>query len=234
MNVDGADRPEAGPDAGERPASGVDDRLRAVVLAVAGLVALAGGGWWWQAQAPVAGPVAGAPGVAPQAGATPAARVRAVVPEGAGRPTVFRVDPSSGAMFRADPSGGVTFRLDGDVPEPRRALEGLLDERARGGGLDSRPGTVWTVRAALGPAQGLVRDASAVPGADYLLQYRCRGPGELRIVIVGARAAGPLTSACDGSVTSVGIVGRGGPLKVSLSSANAEPLRVEAQLVAAH
>ncbi|SCL60838.1 hypothetical protein [Micromonospora peucetia] len=237
MNVDVADRPESGPDAGEHATPvGADDRLRTAVLAMVGLAALVGGGWWWQAEAPRTGPVATVPSAAPEVGARlgapPEARVRFVVPEGSGRPVSFWVDPSSGAAYRTDPNTGATVRTDVDVREPRRLLAGLLDERARTRRLDSYPDPVWTAQAVLSPPQGLVRHAAAEGGARHLLQYRCVGPGELLIVIDGARAADPITSACDGSVHSTEVVGRGGPFQVSLSSANAERLRVEAQLVA--
>jgi hypothetical protein len=239
MDVDAADRPESGPDAGEHATPvGADDRLRTAVLVVVGLAALVGGGWWWQAEAPRTGPVTATPSAGPGAGARldapPEAHVRFVVPEGSGRPTSFwLVDPSSGAAFRTDPTTGTTtVRMDVDVPEPRRLLDRLLDERARGGTLDSYPDPVWTARAVLSRAEGLVRQASAESGVRHLLQYRCVGPGRLLIVIDGARAADPITSACDGSVTSTEVIGRGGPFRVSLSSANAERLRVEAQLVA--
>ncbi|MGK5518447.1 hypothetical protein ACSNN9_03735 [Micromonospora sp. URMC 107] len=247
MDADAADRPESGPDAGEHATPvGADDRLRIAVLAVAGLAALVGGGWWWQAEAPRTGPVGVASSAAPRVGGgSAAARVQAVPPEGPVRASSFwLVDPKTGDATRTDPRSGLTFRVDprnGDAvradvgpagPDARRFMDGRLDEAARGSRLDPFPDTVWSAQGRLGPAEGLVKHASAEGGARHLLQFRCVGPGELLIVIDGARAADPITSACDGSVTSTAVTGRGGPFQVSLSSANAEPLRVEAQLVA--
>ncbi|MGN9766873.1 hypothetical protein ACTMS2_17150 [Micromonospora sp. SD12] len=249
MDADVADRPESGPDPGERatPAA-TDDRLHGAVLAVAGLAALVGGGWWWQAEAPRTDPVPAASSVLAPAdrallGVPPDASVRFTVPRGSDGPVSVWVDPRNGAAFRADPRNGAAFRTDPrsgarvrvDVadPEPRRAGDGWRQEGGgRRSGLDSFPGTLWTARALLSPGEGLVKQASAEGGARHLLQYRCVGPGELLIVVEGAWAADPITSACDGSMTSTEVTGRGGPFQVSLSSANAEPLRVEAQLVA--
>ncbi|MEU4383176.1 hypothetical protein [Micromonospora echinofusca] len=252
MDADAADRPESAPDPGEQATpGGTDDRLRGVVLAVAGLAALVGGGWWWQAEAPRTDPVpAASSNVAPadraRLGVSSQAGARVMVTDGAGGITnVWVVDPAtgavvgtapgSGATFRTDPRGGDALRVDvrpGGPDDSRRLMDERLDGAVRRGGLDSFPGTLWTARALLGPGKGLVKQASAEGGARHLLQYRCVGPGELLIVVEGAWAADPITSACDGSVTFTEVTGRGGPFQVSLSSANAEPLRVEAQLVA--
>ncbi|MEH0969757.1 hypothetical protein V6U77_01260 [Micromonospora sp. CPCC 205546] len=246
MDADAADRPDAREHA--TPA-GSDDRLRTAVLAVAGLAALIGGGWWWQAEAPGTGPVGSASSAAPGAGGgtdgSAAARVHVVSPPGPANSRSFwlvdpqtgdatRTDPRSGLIFRVDPGSGTAVRVDvgPGAPDARRRTERGLDEAARRGGLDRLPDTVWTAWGLLRSTEGLVKHASAEGGARHSLQFRCVGPGELLIVIDGARAADPITSACDGSVTSTEVTGRGGPFQVSLSSANAEPLRVEAQLVA--
>lgn len=219
MDAEAADRPGRLPDAGEHATPvGVDDRLRTTVLAVATLAALVGGGWWWQAHPPRTGPVATAPSAAPDA------PLRLVVPAQSDRGATFRVDPSTGAAFRVD--------MAPEGPDPRRLIEGRLDEAARRSSLGSFPGTIWTTRVRLDGTQGHVQRAFAEGGVRHLLQYRCVGPGELLVVVDGARAADPITSACDGSVTSTEVTGTGGPFQVSLASANAEPLRVEAQLVA--
>ncbi|SCL62591.1 hypothetical protein GA0070606_3648 [Micromonospora citrea] len=220
MDAEAAGRPGRVPGAGEHGTPvGADDRWRTAVLAVAALAALAGGGWWWQSEAPPVGPVVTGPS------ASPGPRSGLAVPAQSERGATFRVDPGTGAAFRVDvvPGG----------PDPRSLMEGRLDEAARRGGLGSLPGAVWTSRARLDGTQGHVRQAFAEEGARHLLRYRCLGPGELLLVVDGARAADPITSACDGSVTSTEITGSGGPFRVSLTSANAEPLRVEAQLVAA-
>ncbi|MFV2113445.1 hypothetical protein ACFHW0_14040 [Micromonospora sp. LOL_025] len=251
MDADAAGRPESGPGAGENTTgAGADERVRVVVLAVAGLAALVGGGWWWQAEAPRTDPVPDASSVAPadrvRPGFSSQARARLMVTEGAGGVTdVWVIDPATGAVVGTAPGGGSTVRtgprggdaLEVDVrpggpDDPRRLVDERLDGAARRGRLASFPGTLWTARAELSPAEGLVKRASAEGGARHLLQYRCVGPGELLIVVEGAWAADPITSACDGSVTSTEVTGRGGAFQVSLSSANAEPLRVEAQLVA--
>ncbi|MBQ1072395.1 hypothetical protein KBX06_04320 [Micromonospora sp. C31] len=251
MDADAADRPESGPDPGgqaTRGGAGVD-RLRTVVLAVAGLAALIGGGWWWQVEAPRTGPVGAASSAAPRVGngadGPAAARARAVSPEGPGRSSSFwLVDPGTGEATRTDPRSGLVFRVDpgsGDAVrvdvgpggrDARRRMEQGLDEVTRHSGLARLPDTVWTARGLLRSTEGLVKRASAEGGARHSLQFRCVGPGELLIVIDGARAADPITSACDGSVTATEVTGQGGLFQVSLSSANAEPLRVEAQLVA--
>ncbi|MFG1756022.1 hypothetical protein [Micromonospora echinofusca] len=239
MDADAADRPESGPDPGRQATpGGPDDRLRGAVLAVAGLAALVGGGWWWQAEAPRNGPVpAASSNLAPAdralLGVRPDASIRFTVPRGSDGPVSVWVDPRNGSTFRTDPRSGARVRVDVADPEPRRVGDGWRREGGgRRGGLDSFPGTLWTARSLLGPGEGLVKQASAEGGARHLLQYRCVGPGELLIVVEGAWAADPITSACDGSMTSTEVTGRGGPFQVSLSSANAEPLRVEAQLVA--
>ncbi|MGC5331335.1 hypothetical protein [Micromonospora sp. DT62] len=244
MDADAADRPETGPDAGGQTAGvGADDRLRGAVLAAAGLAALAGGAWWWQAEAPHTGPVGVVSSAAPQAGVRFGARAQPVAPDGARTSSFWLVDPKTGGTVRTDPDSSVTFRVDprsgdavrvdvGPGSDARRLIDDRLDEAARRSGLDRFPDAVWTARAVLSPGAGLVKQASAEGGARHLLQFRCVGPGELLIVVDGARAADPITSACDGSVTSTEVTGRGGPFQVSLSSANAEPLRVEAQLVA--
>ncbi|MGW4502049.1 hypothetical protein ACWENR_25990 [Micromonospora sp. NPDC004336] len=215
-----ADRPGRVPDAGEHgDPVGADDRWRTAVLAVAALAALVGGGWWWQSAAPRTGPVATAPSASPEP------RLGLAVPAQSARGAAFRVDPNTGAAFRVDVGPGGA--------DPRSVPQGRLDGAARGGSLGDVPGAVWTTRARLDGTQGHVRQAFAEAGARHLLRYRCLGPGELLVVVDGARAADPITSACDGSVTATEVTGSGGPFQVSLSSANAEPLRVEAQLVAA-
>ncbi|MCM0678456.1 hypothetical protein NCC78_27830 [Micromonospora phytophila] len=229
MDADAADRPPAGPadrpwadEAADGPRVGVDraagDRLRAGVLFGSALVALVAGGLWWQTSAPVTGPL-------PAATPSPQSETRfRSVPEGSEDGVIFRVDPETGAAFRVD--------VDRGGADPRRLMEQMLDEEASSGRLDSFPDTVWTQRADLAPERGVVRQAAAEAGARHLLQYRCTGPGELLVVIDGARAADPFTSACDGSVTSTEVTAAGGSFQVALSTANAGPLRVEAQLVA--
>ncbi|PZF94961.1 hypothetical protein [Micromonospora deserti] len=206
-------RADQTPTGAEGPPAG--DRLAGGLLGVVALVAVAAGGWWWQANAPATGPVAGAPSAAPQTG-------DGFVPGSSARGASFRVDPRTGAAFRVDPRDRV--RID----------PGTGGEAAGGrrGGLDSFADTIWRERATLTAQDGVFRQAGGGYGARYLLQYRCWGPGELLVVIVGGRSAAPLTSGCDGSVTSTEVTGVGRPVEVGLSTAGAEPVRVEAQLVA--
>ncbi|NJP35782.1 hypothetical protein [Micromonospora thermarum] len=92
---------------------------------------------------------------------------------------------------------------------------------------------VWRSRATITPGDGLIRRSYARDGDRYLLQFRCTGPGELLIVIDGARYAGPMTSGCGGPVTTATeVTGVGGPVQISLSTVNDQPVRVAAQLVA--
>ncbi|MER7459712.1 hypothetical protein [Micromonospora sp. NPDC126480] len=92
---------------------------------------------------------------------------------------------------------------------------------------------IWSDRATITPRDGLVRRSSrAENGARHVLRFSCTGPGELLVVVDGARYAGPLTSGCGGAVTTATeMTGAGEPIQVSFSTVNDQPLRVEAQLV---
>ncbi|MER7419348.1 hypothetical protein ABT346_21635 [Micromonospora peucetia] len=257
MDAEAAGWPGNGPDAGEHGTPvGADDRLRTAVLAVVGLAVLVGGGWWWQAEAPRTGPLAATPSPTPEAvrPAAPAdARLQVEMPARHGRTTSFWIldpatgavvgpAPGSGATFRAAPGSSVSVRIDshtgeavwGDVGPDylRRFMNEQLDWAARSGRMESLPGTVWTARAVLSSTESLVRQAAAERGARYLLQYRCVGAVGLLVAVDRARAAAPITGACDGSVRSTEVTASGGPFRITLASANAKPLRVEAQLVA--
>ncbi|MFG3699695.1 hypothetical protein ACGF5C_17490 [Micromonospora sp. NPDC047620] len=248
MDAEAADRPwtEAdGPRAGAvRESAAAGDRLRAAVLAGSALAALVAGGWWWQTGAPATGPAAGAP--------TPSAQSRSGYVPGGGDAVVssrvtldghevvsvwalpgdrdggatFQVDPRTGAAFRVDPLTGAAFRVDSGGRAGVR-----VDPEARR--LGRLPNTIWRERATLGRENGrMVKQAAGEPAARFLLEYRCTGPGELLVVLERIRAAVPLpTVGCDGSVVSIELTAVGGPFRVSLSTADAEPLRVDAQLV---
>jgi hypothetical protein len=196
-------------DAVDRPVDGprapvVGTRIGAVVLAVVTLVVLVTGGWWWRVNEPATGRVVGTP-----SGAAETDRPAASDP--------FTVDAGSGIAYRTDPdTGRVTY-----VGPP--ATDGTA--------LNSFPNTVWRERSVLTPDEGIVRQARAEEGDRHLLQFSCTGPGELLVVVDGARAADPFTAGCNGSTTSTEVTGAGGPFQVSLSTVGAEPLRVEAQLV---
>ncbi|MER5334949.1 hypothetical protein [Micromonospora sp. NPDC002717] len=138
----------------------------------------------------------------------------------------FQVDPRTGAAFQVDPRTGAAFRLDSG----RRAGVRVDPEARRLGRL---PNTIWRERATLGRENGrMVKQASGEVTTRFLLQYRCTGPGELLVVLERIRATVPVpTVGCDGSVVSIELTAVGGPFRVSLSTADAEPLRVDAQLV---
>lgn len=126
------------------------------------------------------------------------------------------VDPVTGRMVAAGRAGLTPgSRVDSDDAVPGRGV------------------TIWSDRATITPRDGLVRRSStAGDGGRYLLQFSCTGPGELLVVVDGARYAGPLTTGCSGSVTTATeVTGTGGPIQVSFSTVNDQPLRVEAQLV---
>ncbi|MEU5949853.1 hypothetical protein ABZ793_30470 [Micromonospora sp. NPDC047465] len=248
MDAEAADRPGAvadGPHAGAvRGAVAAGGRLRAAVLAGSALTALVAGGWWWQTGAPATGPAAGAP--------APSAQSRSGYVPGTGDPIVSSrvtvdgegvvsvwslpgdsdggatvgVDPRTGAAFRVDPLTGAAFRVDSGGRAGVR-----VDPEARR--LGRLPNTIWRERATLGRENSrVVKQAAGEAATRFLLQYRCTGPGELLVVLERIRAAVPFpTVGCDGTVVSIELTAVGGPFRVSLSTADAEPLRVDAQLV---
>ncbi|MEV5766508.1 hypothetical protein AB0L34_18330 [Micromonospora sp. NPDC052213] len=148
----------------------------------------------------------------------------------------FRVDPRTGAAFRVDPRTGAAFRVDPLTGAAFRVDSGgragvRVDPEARR--LGRLPNTIWRERATLGRENGrVVKQAAGEAATRFLLQYRCTGPGELLVVLERIRAAVPFpTVGCDGTVVSIELTAAGGPFRVSLSTADAEPLRVDAQLV---
>ncbi|MFC3503157.1 hypothetical protein ACFOOK_19560 [Micromonospora krabiensis] len=204
---------------GGRDASGeAGDRLRAGILAGATALALVVGGWWWQASAPFTGPAPGAP----QSSAERSARL---VPTDSDNGAVFRVDPSTGAAFRVDRGSA---EAPGNVDGRRRGADAVEAE------LPHLPRTHWREQTALSPQRGVTRQAQTTDGAHYELQHSCVGSGDLRITVYGSRSAGQdqFQVECDGSLTGVTLVGSGDPLRISLTTADDRPIRVEAQLVA--
>ncbi|MFI7647600.1 hypothetical protein ACIBTZ_16175 [Micromonospora sp. NPDC049460] len=256
MDAEAADRPwtEAdGPRAGAvREPAAAGDRLRAAVLAGSALTALVAGGWWWQTSAPVTGPAAGAPAPSAQSRYVPGngdAIVSSMVTvDGEGGVSVWalpgdrdggatvQVDPRTGAAFRVEPRTGAAFRVD-----PLTGAAFRVDSGGRAGvrvdpeapRLGRLPNTIWRERATLGRENGrVVKQAAGEAATRFLLEYRCTGPGELLVVLERVRAAVPVPMVgCDGSVVSIELTAAGGPFRVSLSTADAEPLRVDAQLV---
>ncbi|MDO3703734.1 hypothetical protein Q3W71_18880 [Micromonospora sp. C28SCA-DRY-2] len=202
-------------DADDRPPAGVGDRLRTGVLAGLAVAALVAGGAWWRANAPATGPLSTVP-AAPAA--SPAPRSEVVVGD-SDRSVTFRVDPVTGAALRLDrqPEPGAVepfWRYDDD------------------GWLDRPDDLIWRERATVTPQRPVTRQTATEYGARHVLQFRCTGPGELLVSVLGARAGDPLTSGCDGSLVTTQAISRGGPLRVTLSAAGAEPVRVEARLIA--
>ncbi|QGN46506.1 hypothetical protein ACN26Y_09515 [Micromonospora sp. WMMD558] len=187
-------------------------RLRGAVLAVAALALLAAGGAWWTARAPALAATAAGDGSRTAAGPP-------------GRSVIL--DPRTGIPLPvADPATGRLAPPGWPRPTPGTVVERVDDP------LPSAD-VVWRGRATITPDNGLIRRSYARDGDRYLLQFRCTGPGELLIVIDGARYAGPLTSGCGGPVTTATeVTGVGGPVQISLSTVNEQPVRVEAQLVA--
>ncbi|MGS2613076.1 hypothetical protein ACVCAH_00865 [Micromonospora sp. LZ34] len=210
MDAEAENRPAEG--GGDRPPTGFGDRLRTGVLAGLAVAALVTGGWWWRANEPVNPPPA-----APPAAASDSRRQVAV--RDSDRALTFRVDPATGAA----------------LPVDRQSVVGPVESFPRyddDGWLDRPDDLVWRERATLTRERPVTRQADRQYGARHVLQFRCTGPGELLVTVVGARAGDPLTSGCDGSLVTTQVTGRGGPLRVTLSTAGAEPVRVEARLVA--
>lgn len=205
MDAEAENRPAEG---GDRPPTESGDRLRTGVLAGLAVAALATGGWWWRANEPVDPPPAAA-----------SDSRRQVAVRDSDRALTFRVDPATGAALPVDRPSAV------DPVEPFRRYD---DD----GWLDRPDDLVWRERATLTPQRPVTRQADRQYGARHVLQFRCTGPGELLVSVVGARAGDPLTSGCDGSLVTTEVTGRGGPLRVVLSTAGTEPVRVEARLVA--
>ncbi|MER7330910.1 MULTISPECIES: hypothetical protein [unclassified Micromonospora] len=233
MDAEAARRPRTdadGPRAGaDRAPAAARDRLRAAVLAGSALTALVAGGWWWQTSAPATGPLAVAP--------TPSAQSRSgnddapvssmVAVDGQRVVSVWTLPGDGGASYRVDPRTGAAFRVDSGG---RTAVR--IDSEARR--LNRLPNTIWRERATLNRENGrVVKQAAGEAATRFLLQYRCTGPGELLVVLERVRSAAPFPAVeCDGTVVSIELTAVGGPFRVSLSTADAEPLRVDAQLVA--
>ncbi len=205
-------------------------RLRGALLAAAGVAALAVGGWWWQAAAPAPG----GSGVPPGAGSGVG-----LAPDEPSRTTeVWQVDRRTGSILGADPAAGSTVVLDSGTGAVLR-----MDGDTEGGAIEPgygypgawRPGSrtaVWTEHATLDVGESVVRQAQIADGESHLLRFSCTGPGELLVMVAGGRAADPLTAGCDGAVTMTEITGTGGPVRVSFSPAGAEPIQLEAELIA--
>ncbi|GIJ75591.1 hypothetical protein SAMN05443287_114129 [Micromonospora phaseoli] len=195
----------------------VSHRLRGTVLVGGAVVALTLGGWWWQAQAP---PTLTGAGVAAQGSSTAA--------------TYWREDPVTGVMTPEHPDGASFFRVDpgtggliGEIDNTAGGTVSDLSGRGWAGGE-----VVWTERVELGPGAAVVRQTRIAHDERHLLTFTCTGPGDLLVVVTGARAADPLTAACDGAVATTEVIGTGASVRVALSPAGAAAVKVQARLIA--
>jgi hypothetical protein len=221
------------------------DRSRPVLLTALALVVVAAGGWWWTANDPATGgklsAVASAPapagdrllagsGLPWSAGAAAAAAAavadrdaagraeRAAVDGGAAlRRSVVVLDPETGAVVAdgSGPGAGIVLH----VPPGRRA---------------GPVATVWRERTVLGRGnRELTRMARPEPGARFLLQYTCRGEGELTVSVGNAEPVRRLSTRqlCPADLVTTELVATGGVLRVRMVNLGAAEVRVFAQLV---
>ncbi|TYC01006.1 hypothetical protein FXF53_12435 [Micromonospora sp. WP24] len=206
--------------------------------------------------ASVPGLAARAPGAAaPIAGLTARATDMRILPTDLDPGAVYEVDPATGALvgaepgdrlvFRVEPDGSA-FRVDPETGEVVRAEPGAgangSGSGRYGGGRAATGGTnrplylpptsdmLWQEMVTL-TQQGVTRQVGSRQGARFRLLFRCAGPGELRIEISGGRSSGGNGSDCDGALRTQVVTGTGGPLRVSLAAADAEWVRIVAQLV---
>ncbi|MEU5548297.1 hypothetical protein ABZ738_00855 [Micromonospora sp. NPDC047793] len=186
-------------------------RLRGVLLAGIGAVALVLGGWWWQAQAPGAATSTGPGG---DFRLTTTGRVE---PEPR---TSVMLDARTGSVVPTSPGRGY-----GSAEAPSSAgHRGVRRAEVRH--------VVWTESTKLSEGAAVVRQTPVGYGELFQLRLRCVGPGDLLVVVVGARAADPIMIGCDGAVATTEVTGTGGPVRISFSTAGAEPLHLEARLIA--
>ncbi|GIJ30547.1 hypothetical protein Vqi01_57090 [Micromonospora qiuiae] len=199
------------------------DRMRGALLAAVGVVALLLAGWWWQAQAPVEPP----PGT--WTGARPGGSPRTAA--------VWQVDPATGAVVavapaggdQQDAAGGSVLRLDDDTEEGAVKPSYGYPANRRKGAADE----LWNESTTLRPGEALIRQTQLADGESQLLRFSCVGPGELLVMVTGARAADPMTVGCDGAVAMIEITGTGVPVGVSFSPAGAAPVGLAARLTGA-
>ncbi|MFI7021248.1 hypothetical protein [Micromonospora sp. NPDC049900] len=191
-------------------------RLRGALLAGIGAVALALGGWWWQAQAPTPAPAPIGPGDGPWSATTwrmePGIRTSVVL------------DGRSGAVVSAHPGGG--------YGPPGGTADASSSADHRSPGRAEVRNVVWTESTKLSEGASVVRRAPIGYGESFRLRFRCIGPGDLLVTVDGARAADPITIGCDGAAATTEVTGTGGPVRISFSTAGAEPLQLEARLIA--
>ncbi|QKW16591.1 hypothetical protein [Verrucosispora sp. NA02020] len=219
-------------------------RLRGVLLAGVGVVALAAGGVWWQATAPTGSGVGAGPSSVSQATGwrvDPLTGARQYRGTDSPQPEVtatFRVDPATGASFWVDPATGSSLVLEmdgdkvrvlagagsGDVSAPETGESG----RRRGGGGN----VVWFDRSVLRPEEPVVRTARAADGDQLVLRVSCTGSGDVNVAVDGARGAFyPHRVECTGAVSTIGITAAGGPLRVTFHPGEAAQAQLVARLV---
>ncbi|MEU6203954.1 DUF6023 family protein [Micromonospora musae] len=169
----------------------------------------------------------------------------AVVRTEPGDRQVFRAEPGDRQVFRVEPDGSA-FWVDPETGEVVRVESGAGAARSGsgryGGGEAATGGTnrplylpptsdmLWQEMVTL-TQQGVTRQVGSRQGGRFRLLFRCAGPGELRIEISGGRSSGGNGSGCDGALRTQVVTGTGGPLRVSLAAADAEWVRIVAQLV---
>ncbi|QOC90006.1 hypothetical protein [Micromonospora craniellae] len=223
-------------------------RLRGALLAGVGVVTLVAGGGWWQATAPSVGTGArSASDGSPQTIEWPVdpftgggnrqnsgpASVRP------GATASFRLDAATGAVIGVDPAAGSSLVLEprdgtrrvlagagsGDVSAPDTGESGR--RRAGGGNV------VWFDRSALRAGEPVVRAARIGDGDQLALFIRCTGSGEVNVAVDGARGAFyPHRVECTGAVSTIGITGAGGWLRVTFHPGDAAQIQLVARLVA--
>ncbi|RKN17094.1 hypothetical protein D7147_20720 [Micromonospora musae] len=206
--------------------------------------------------ASVPGLAARAPGAAPPiAGLTARATDMRIGPMDVDPGAVYEVDPATGVAVRAEPGDRLVFRVepDGSVFRVDPETGEVVRVESGAGATGSGSGRYGGGRAATGGAnrplylpptsdmlwqemvtltqQGVTRQVGSRQGARFRLLFRCAGPGELHIEISGGRSSGGNGSDCDGALRTQVVTGTGGPLRVSLAAADAEWVRIVAQLV---
>ncbi|MFI7021249.1 hypothetical protein ACIBMZ_00820 [Micromonospora sp. NPDC049900] len=218
-------------------------RLRGALLAGVAVVALAAGGGWWQATAP-AGPTSSS---VPQASGwqvdpLTGGWTRQYRGTDSPRPeatATFRVDAATGASFWVDPATGSSLVFEtrdgrrrvlagagsGDVSVPETGEPGR--RRAGGGNV------VWIDRSTLRAGEPVVRRARVADGDQLTLLVNCTGSGEVSVAVDGARGAFyPHRVECTGALSTIGITGAGGPLRVTFYPGEAAQAQLVARLIA--
>ncbi|MBX7264873.1 hypothetical protein KIF24_01575 [Micromonospora sp. Llam7] len=199
-------------------------RLRGALLAGAGVAALVLGGWWWQAEAPSPARPGALAGVG-------------VSPDGFPLPASYRPENrATGAMVRDDPDAASSYlvvdpRTGAVVGRGETGTAGVAPDAAATGRWPRDGEVVWTERALLDAGAAVVRQTRISHDERHLLWFSCTGPGELLVVVAGARAADPMTVGCDGAMATTEVIGTGAAMRVSFSPAGADPVEVEARLI---